>query len=93
MVDRRKRDLVGWVKIKKAAIYAGVSERTFRSWLKAGLRHSRLDTGTILIKVNFTDKFLESLKVSEDNNLDEVVDSLVYEVLTKTQKVGGKQDD
>ncbi len=33
---------LGWTKIKTGAEYAGVSERTFRDWLKQGLKHIRL---------------------------------------------------
>ena len=40
----------GWAKIKTAAKYAGISERTMREWLKQRLRHARLPTGTILVK-------------------------------------------
>jgi hypothetical protein len=41
----------GWEKIKATAIYAGVSPRTMRDWLNRGLRHARLASGTILLKL------------------------------------------
>ena len=40
----------GWACIKKAAQYADVSVRTMRDWLKEGLKHSRLPSGTIRIR-------------------------------------------
>ena len=46
-----------WGKVKKAAQYAGVSERTFRDFLKMGLDHVRLPSGTILIHKNAIDEF------------------------------------
>lgn len=47
----------GWAKIKKAAEYSGISERTMRDWLKAGLRHIRMpgERGCILIKYEWID--------------------------------------
>ena len=66
----------GWVKIKKAADYADISERTIRHWLKDGLKHSRLPSGTILIKYDWLDSYLESFAAKEDQ-----VDKIVNEVL------------
>jgi excisionase family DNA binding protein len=74
--------LNGWAKIKKAAQYAGVSERTVRSWLKNGLKHSRLPSGTVLIKFSSVDDYLEQFEVNEDQRIDELVDSVVSDVLT-----------
>jgi len=57
----------GWLKVKLAAEYAGVSERTFRAqFLRRGLKHSRLPSGTVLIKTGDIDKFLDSHSVSDD---------------------------
>jgi excisionase family DNA binding protein len=55
----------GWAKIKQASEYAGVSERTLRDWLKQGLRHSRLQSGHILIKYGWLDEFLEQYETQE----------------------------
>jgi len=63
----------GWVKVKVAAKYAGVSERTFRDWLKCGLRHSRLNTGTILIRYAWIDEYLHDFEEKE-NQVDGIVD-------------------
>ena len=78
--------MVGWAKIKKAAEYAGVYERTVRSWLKAGLSHSRLPSGTVLIKYTSIDEYLDRFKVDEDKNLDHIVDSLAKHVLGTKKK-------
>ena len=66
----------GWAKVKGGAQYAGMSERTFREWLKKGLPHSILPSGTILIKYSAIDDFLESYSVQEN-----MIDTLVEVVL------------
>ena len=66
----------GWAKIKDAAKYADISERTFRDWLKKGLQHSVLPSGTILLKYSAIDDFLESYSVQE-NMIDTVVEDVL----------------
>jgi excisionase family DNA binding protein len=66
----------GWATIKKAAKYADVSERTFRDWLKNGLKHSRLNAKTIRIRYSDIDEFLERFQV-DDHLLDDLVDSVM----------------
>ena len=66
----------GWGKIKDISKYCGLSERTLRSLLKKGLRHSRLETGTILIKTEWIDQYLENFEIKENE-----VDKIVGEVL------------
>lgn len=68
--------MTGWAKIKKAAEYSGISERTMRDWLKDGLKHSRLPSGTILIKYEWLDAYLEAFAAKEDQ-----VDMIVKETL------------
>jgi len=68
----------GWAKVKNAAAYADVSERTFRNWLKEGLRHVRL-RGTIRIKFEWIDEFLESFSVEEDR-VEQIVDDVMKEI-------------
>ncbi len=53
----------GWLKPSEAARYSGVSLKVFRSWLKGGLRHSRLPSGRILISIFAIDEFLNSFEV------------------------------
>jgi len=55
-----------WHKVKKAAEYAGISERTLRSWLKGGLVYSRLSSGTILIHRDEIDHFIRRFEVLEN---------------------------
>lgn len=62
----------GWAKVKKAAEYSDISERTLRDWLKDGLKHSRLPSGTILIKFDWIDQYLESFTTKE-NQVDQIV--------------------
>ena len=66
----------GWCKIKKAAEYSGISERTMRDWLKSGLKCSRLPSGTVLIKYEWLDAYLEAFAGKEDQ-----VDKIVNETL------------
>jgi hypothetical protein len=66
----------GWGKINSAASYAGVKPRTLRSWLKQGLRHSRLPSGTVLIKFSEVDDFLKSFS-SDENEIDKIVNEAV----------------
>ena len=69
----------GYAKVKKAAKYAGISERSFRDWLKDGLRHSRLSTGTILIPYAAIDEYLERFEV-RTNKVDDLVDEVMQEL-------------
>ena len=69
----------GWAKIKKIAEYAGVSERTVRDWLKLGLRHSRVTSGTLLTKYSWVDEFLSKYEVIDDGG--KRIDQIVNEVL------------
>ena len=65
-----------WFRPKVGAKYSGVSERTFRDWLKNGLRHSKLHSGSILIKREWLDEFLMQFENTENR-----VGDLVEEVL------------
>ena len=62
----------GWAKIKQAAKYAGISERTMRDWLKQGLKHSRINSGSILVKYDYIDEYLEQF-CYDNNQVDNVV--------------------
>lgn len=65
----------GYAKIKLASRYAGVSERTFRKWMKEGLKYIRLPSGTILIRYSAIDEWLCSHEVQGDE-----VDKIVNEI-------------
>ena len=65
-----------WFKIPAAATYSGLSERKMRDLLKEGLRHSRLKTGTILIKRAWIDEYLESFEHQENK-----VETIISEVM------------
>lgn len=62
----------GWGKVKAGAQYAGISERTFRDWLKRGLKYSQLPSGTILVRFKDIDDYLEGFS-SNDDQVDKVV--------------------
>ena len=65
----------GWASVKDAAKYAGFSERTIRKFLKQGLKHSRLPSGTIRIRYKDIDDYLEQFQVNE-NQVDAIVDEI-----------------
>jgi excisionase family DNA binding protein len=69
----------GWAKVKAAARYAGVSERTFREWLQRGLKHARLPSGHILISFNAVDEYLERYCETQ-NRADRIVEEIMREV-------------
>ena len=68
--------MIGWLKIKSGAEYSGFCVRTFRPWLKQGLRHVRLQSGTILVKREWIDQFLLGYEHGHDR-----VDNVVSEVM------------
>jgi len=59
-----------------------MSERTLRTWLKWGLRHSRLPSGTILINERWIDEYIEQFE-STRNEVDEMVNSLLRDMKGK----------
>jgi hypothetical protein len=63
----------GWGKIPESARYAGMKPRAFREWLKGGLKHTRMPSGTVLVKFSDIDSFLEKYQVNE-NRVDKIVD-------------------
>lgn len=65
----------GWLKIKAASAYSGVSPRTVRKWLKQGLKHSRLSSGTVIISFDAVDEFLSSFEVQNDE-VERIVEEL-----------------
>lgn len=67
----------GWLKPSAAALYAGVSLKVFRRWLKNGLRHVQLESGRILTNYGFIDEYLLSYEVK--NDVDEIVDEILKE--------------
>lgn len=71
----------GWLKTKNAARYADVSERTFRDWLKSGLKHTKY-RGSIRVKPEWIDEFLTGYEV-EHNQVDEIVDGVLKEFFMK----------
>jgi len=79
MEAKSRSDLRGYAKVKQASKYAGVSERTFRDWLKSGLPHFRLSSGTILVAYRDIDKWLHRFRVDE-NKMDSMVDEILKEI-------------
>lgn len=70
--------MTGWTKIKKAAAYAGVSPRTLRTWIKQGLKHSRLPSGAIFIQYCAIDQFLKGFEVEPGSHkIDQIVDGIL----------------
>lgn len=72
---------IGWAKVKDAAHYAGVGDRTFRKWFSEGLRCVKAPTGAILVKLDRIDEFLEGFTVDATDNINQLVDSVLEGVL------------
>ena len=71
----------GYAKVKSGARYSGVSERTFRDWLKQGLPHFRLPTGTILIAYRDIDQWLERYRVEDgQDRVNDLVEEITREM-------------
>lgn len=66
----------GWAKITAAANYAGVSTRTFRNWLQQGLKHSRLPSRTILVRLSDIDEYLDGFAATDNNCIDRIVNEV-----------------
>ena len=82
MIEKDNRlSTMGWAKVKDAAEYAGLGERTFRGLLKKGMRHSRLPSGTILVRFDAIDEFISQYERS--NESDEFVEKVLGEILDK----------
>ena len=72
--------MTGWTKIKGAARYSGISERSFRKWMQQGLRYVRMNTGMILIRYRWVDEYLEKFEVT-GNEIDEITEEICKEIL------------
>ena len=70
-------NIESWVNVKKAAEYADVSERTMRSWMKEGLKYSKLPSGMVRIKYSAIDEFLNAFQVDERKKIDAIVDEVL----------------
>ena len=73
--------MANWMKVKEAAKYSGVTVRTFRRWLKDGLRHSRLKSGTILVNPALIDEYLFRYEVKESDSIDRVVNEVFTQII------------
>ena len=67
-----------WAGVGKASEIFGVSERTFRGWLKLGFPHSRLPSGRLLIEIEAGHEWLRNLSVGRGDQqvVDEIMDGL-----------------
>jgi hypothetical protein len=70
----------GWCNVRKGAEYGGQSERCFREHLKNGMKHSRLPSGSILIKFHWIDEYFESFAKTK-NQVDKIVDDVTADLL------------
>jgi excisionase family DNA binding protein len=71
-----KPDTRGYCKVKKGAAYGGVSERTFRDWLKQGLPYHKLPTGTVLISYADIDQYLSQFR-KDGTKVSEIADQIM----------------
>lgn len=66
-----------WRKIPLAAKRCGVSPRTFREYLRMGLPHVKLPTGTVLVMDEAADSFLKQFEVVTGTDVNEIVDEVM----------------
>jgi len=66
-----------WLTIQQAGEYCQVSRRTVESWLKDGLRHSRVGR-CVRIHQDWLDEFLTSF--SEESKADAIVAEIAREM-------------
>lgn len=69
--------MTGWAKIPQISSYMGLGERTVRGLLKQGLRHIRMDSGTVLIKYDWVDQYLESFEADAGQQIYDTVDDIM----------------
>ena len=69
--------MLGWASVKKSAKYADVSERTMRSWMKKGLKYSKLPSGMIRIQYSAIDEFLSKYQVDTGSRVDAIVEEVM----------------
>lgn len=71
---------MAWYWLRDALEYAGgIDERTFRAWLRDGLRHSRLPSGRIMVSQEAIDEYLERYTV-KGNFVDVIVDEVIRDL-------------
>lgn len=66
-----------WRKIPDAAKRCGISTRTLREYLKMGLPHVRMPTGTILIKDEAADDFFKQFEIVIGSEVNQIVDEVL----------------
>lgn len=72
--------MTGWLKISTAKEYVDVSDtRTLKKWFKHGLRFSQDESGSIRIKRQWLDDFLEAREVNR-KKIDEIVSDVCEEL-------------
>jgi excisionase family DNA binding protein len=65
----------GWLRIREAATYSGVSARTLRDWLKQGLKSYRVK-GALLVHPSDIDNFIKQFP-TDRQDVDAIVDEAV----------------
>ena len=73
-----------WHKLKGIAAQTDYSVRAVREWPKLGLRHSRMPSGTIIVKQEWLDEWLESFEVKPEH--PDQVDKIVNDVFADLMK-------
>jgi DNA binding domain, excisionase family len=68
----------GWLRVKSAAKYCDISERTLRTWITEGLPHSKV-RGIVLIKTDNLEQFLEQFEIKK-NEVDHVVNEVLSDL-------------
>jgi excisionase family DNA binding protein len=68
----------GYGRVKDIATYVSLSPRTVWTWLKQGLRFVKLPGGTVLIRYEWVDQYLEQF-ADTHNRVDQIVEETLKE--------------
>lgn len=78
-----------WLTLAGAAVHASVSKRTVSKWLKDGLRHARLSSNSVRIKVADLDAYIERF-CTNTVDIDEQVRSAMAKARKKLKAMGAR---
>lgn len=78
MKTQKNKDISkGWRKVPNAADYVDLSSRIMRDLIKKGeIRYAKLPSGTILIKMEWLDQYLESREVRQ-SAMDHIIEDVM----------------
>ncbi len=71
---------IGYLTVEAAAEYASVSVRTFRNWIKDGLKHVRVSRKMIRTKPDWIEEYLDQFQ-EEHHEIEDVINEVMAEFI------------